>query len=112
MDPKAASEVLNRSGIPGTTYSEPRSTGAGTAFRKTIGSENVRNYDVFDPSTVEILRKYGIAGLIGGGGALGLGAASSSAQAAEGQVSDVQPGIVHRLQLQKQQQMLHQSQHP
>lgn len=62
---------LRAAGIPGIRYLDgsSRSAGAGTS-----------NYVVFDPATIEILRKYGIAGLIGGGAAAAAGQPPGSAQ--------------------------------
>ena len=59
-DPAAAAKALHAAGIPGIKYLDQgsRSSGQGTS-----------NYVIFDPKTIEILRKYGIAGLIAGGGA-------------------------------------------
>lgn len=60
---EAGSNALRERGIPGIKYLDQgsRSSGAGT-----------RNYVVFDDKLIEILRKYGIAGLIGGGAASAL----------------------------------------
>jgi hypothetical protein len=55
-----ASAKLRDAGIPGIKYLDQGSRAAG---------EGTSNYVVFDPATIEILRKYGIAGLIAGGGA-------------------------------------------
>lgn len=52
---------LLRQGIPGIRYLDQGSRGAG---------EGSRNYVVFDDNLVEILRKYGLAGLLGAGGAV------------------------------------------
>ena len=52
--------VLQKAGIPGIRYLDGGSRAAGK------GSSN---YVVFDPKTIEIIRKYGIAGLLGGAGA-------------------------------------------
>jgi hypothetical protein len=53
---------LKSRGIPGIKYLDQGSRGAG---------EGSRNYVVFDDSLVEILKKYGLVGLLGGGAALG-----------------------------------------
>lgn len=50
--------MLNDYGIPGIQYLDAGSRGAG---------EGSRNIVAFDPSIIEILRKYGIAGLTAGG---------------------------------------------
>jgi hypothetical protein len=59
-----ATNALRESGIPGIRYLDQGSRGAG---------EGSRNYVVFDPATIEILRKYGIA-LPGAMGTAGAGA--------------------------------------
>jgi hypothetical protein len=57
-------DTLRGAGFPGIRYLDAGSRGAG---------EGSRNYVVFDDSIIDILRKYGIAGLgVGTGGALGL----------------------------------------
>jgi hypothetical protein len=61
-DPAAlASQALKEVGIPGIRYldQDSRSAGHGT-----------RNVVVFDPATMEIIRRYGLAGLMLGGGGL------------------------------------------
>jgi hypothetical protein len=63
-DPVAAAQQLHEMGIPGIRYLDANSRGAG---------QGSSNHVVFDANTIEILRKYGIAGLMaGGGGALSL----------------------------------------
>jgi hypothetical protein len=57
-------QQLREAGIPGIRYLDQGSRGAG---------QGTHNYVVFDPATIEILRKYGIAGLIAGGGAAAAG---------------------------------------
>ena len=59
-DPAAAAQRLQQAGIPGIKYLDQGSRGAG---------QGSHNYVVFDANTIDILRKYGIAGLIAGGGA-------------------------------------------
>lgn len=59
-DSVAVAQALRDAGIPGIRYLDAGSRGAG---------EGSRNHVVFDANTIEILRKYGIAGLLGGGGA-------------------------------------------
>ena len=59
-DPVAAAQTLQAAGIPGIRYLDQGSRGAG---------QGTHNYVVFDAATIDILRKYGIAGLIAGGGA-------------------------------------------
>lgn len=58
----AASAWLKDAGIPGIKYLDQGSRGAG---------EGSRNYVVFDPKTIEILRKYGLLGPMAGLGLLG-----------------------------------------
>ena len=61
----AISQALQQAGVPGIRYLDQGSRGAG---------QGTHNYVVFDPATIEILRKYGIAGLgIGLGGAAAAG---------------------------------------
>ena len=59
-DPNIAAEKLRQAGIPGIKYLDQgsRGTGAGTS-----------NYVVFDPKTIDIIKKYGLAALLGGGAA-------------------------------------------
>jgi len=59
-----AAQALHAAGIPGIRYLDQGSRGAG---------QGTHNYVVFDPATIDILRKYGIAGLIAGGGAAAAG---------------------------------------
>jgi hypothetical protein len=59
-DPAAAAQRLKDLGIPGIRYLDQGSRGAG---------QGTHNYVVFDAKTIDILRKYGLAGLIAGGGA-------------------------------------------
>lgn len=61
---------LQKAGIPGIRYLDQGSRGAG---------EGSHNYVVFDAATLDILRKYGLAGLMLGGGA----AAATNADARE-----------------------------
>ena len=63
VGPEAASKALLDAGVPGIRYLDAGSRAQG---------EGSRNVVVFDPATIEILRKYGIAGL-----GLGLGAAAT-----------------------------------
>ena len=53
-DPPSASATLAERGVPGIRYYDAGSRGAGTGTRNTV---------LFDDSLVEILRRYGIAGL-------------------------------------------------
>jgi len=62
-DPINASEKLNKAGIPGIKYLDQGSRDAG---------QGSRNYVVFSPEIVEIIKKYGLAGIIGGGGTTGV----------------------------------------
>jgi len=62
--PAGAAAAMREAGIPGIRYLDQGSRGAG---------EGTSNYVVFDDSMMEILRKYGLAGLILGGGAAAAG---------------------------------------
>lgn len=53
LSPEEASAALQKQGIPGIKYLDQGSRGAG---------QGTSNYVVFDPSIIEILRKYGILG--------------------------------------------------
>ena len=57
---QAASEALGKSGIPGIKYLDGGSRAAG---------EGSSNYVVFDDALIELLKKYGLSGLLAGGGA-------------------------------------------
>lgn len=59
-------------GIPGIRYLDQGSRGAG---------EGSHNYVVFDAATIDILRKYGLAGLMAGGA--GAAATNGSQQQSE-----------------------------
>lgn len=59
--PAEASAKLRDAGIPGIKYLDQGSRGAG---------EGSRNYVVFDDKLIEILRKYGLAGILAGGYAM------------------------------------------
>jgi hypothetical protein len=56
------SSTLHQAGIPGIRYLDAGSRGQG---------DGTSNYVVFNPDTIAILRKYGIAGLMAGGAAAG-----------------------------------------
>jgi hypothetical protein len=58
-------------GIPGIRYLDQGSRGAG---------EGSHNYVVFDANTMEIIRRYGLAGLMAGGGAAALGGTQGQSQ--------------------------------
>ena len=57
-----ASQMLNEAGVPGIRYLDARSRGA--------KGEPTHNAVVFNPATMEIIRRYGLAGLMLGGGGL------------------------------------------
>ena len=59
-DPAAAAQALHQAGIPGIRYLDQGSRGSG---------EGTRNSVVFDAATMNIIRRYGLAGLLGGGAA-------------------------------------------
>jgi hypothetical protein len=62
-DPAAlAAHALHQAGIPGIRYLDAGSRGAGEGSRNTV---------VFDPTTMDIIRRYGVAGLLGGAAAAG-----------------------------------------
>jgi hypothetical protein len=61
-EPQQAAEVFKEAGIPGLRYLDGGSRKAG---------DGSRNIVMFDDSLVEILRKYGLAGLTSAGGLLG-----------------------------------------
>ncbi len=58
---EAVSAYLADKGVPGIRYLDQASRATG---------EGTRNYVVFDPATIEIMRKYGLLGGIGLGGAV------------------------------------------
>jgi hypothetical protein len=60
FNPASAAEQLRQAGIPGIRYLDQGSRGSGAG---------TRNYVLFDDSLINIIRKYGIAGLIAGGAA-------------------------------------------
>ena len=60
MAPEDAAAALHKAGIPGIRYLDQGSRGAG---------EGTHNAVVFDPKLLEIIRRYGIAGLLGGAAA-------------------------------------------
>ena len=60
---QASSILQDKYGIPGIRYLDAGSRGAGDGTRNTV---------VFDPANMEIIRKYGLAGLMAGGGAAAL----------------------------------------
>jgi hypothetical protein len=66
-----ASQRLQAAGIPGIRYLDAgsRASGQGTS-----------NHVVFDANTIDILRKYGIAGLMAGGGAAAAGTQQQPSQ--------------------------------
>jgi hypothetical protein len=76
--PWQIAEKLRDAGIPGISYLDQGSRAAG---------EGTRNHVVFNPDTIDILRKYGIAGLMTG--AAGVGAAATAGQP---QTDGAQPG--------------------
>jgi hypothetical protein len=57
-DDAKASEMLKQAGIPGIKYLDAGSRSAG---------DGSRNYVVFDPKIIEIVRKYGIGAVLGAG---------------------------------------------
>ena len=66
----ASEDALKSAGIAGIAYLDRGSRGKG---------EGTRNYVVFDDNLIEILRKYGIGGILAGGaGAAGIGSLDES----------------------------------
>lgn len=65
--PSVASQTLREAGIPGIQYLDAGSRAA---------NDGTRNYVMFDDSLIDILRRYGLAGMLTGG-------AASQAQAGE-----------------------------
>jgi hypothetical protein len=66
-----ASQELARRGIPGIRYLDEGSRAAG---------QGTHNYVIFDDSVIDILRRYGIAALLGGGAAAGVAGAAEARQ--------------------------------
>jgi hypothetical protein len=60
----AGAQALHEAGIPGIRYLDQGSRGAG---------EGSRNSVVFSPEIMEIIRRYGLAGLMAGGGGVATG---------------------------------------
>jgi hypothetical protein len=58
--PEEITHALRDAGIPGVRYRDKGDRGVG---------EGSYNFVVFDPATMEIIRRYGLAGLLGGGAA-------------------------------------------
>ena len=67
----AGAQALASYGIPGIRYLDQGSRGAG---------EGTKNSVVFDPATMDIIRRYGLAGLMAGGGAAALGGQTGQQQ--------------------------------
>jgi hypothetical protein len=63
LDAAGLSRRLHEAGIPGIRYLDQGSRGAG---------EGSHNYVVFSPEIMNIIRRYGLAGLMAGGGAAAL----------------------------------------
>ncbi len=84
---KGREDELRRLGIPGIRYLDQGSRGAG---------EGSRNYVVFDDNLIEILRKYGLAGLMAGGAATGMvpQAPSQPNQLAQDWTRNLRPGDI------------------
>ncbi|MFC6747099.1 hypothetical protein ACFQFG_22730 [Methylobacterium persicinum] len=80
----AAALRLREAGVPGIQYLDGGSRLAG---------DGSRNYVTFSDDIVSILRKYGLAGLIGGGAA-----AASMMQPGEAQANQLQPFLAPRAQ--------------
>lgn len=79
-----AAEALREAGIPGIRYLDQGSRSAG---------EGTHNYVVFDDKLIDIIKKYGLAGLItGGGAAAGAFGFSDPAQAQQPRIAT--PGLL------------------
>jgi hypothetical protein len=73
-DPAAmASQALQEAGIPGIRYLDQGSRGAG---------EGSHNYVVFDANSMDIIRRYGLAGLMAGASGYGASLSGRSSEAA------------------------------
>lgn len=59
-DPVAAAATLREAGTPGIQYLDAGSRAAG---------DGTRNYVMFDDKLIDILRRYGLAGMLAGGAA-------------------------------------------
>ena len=64
QDPVRAAEILRAHDIPGIQYLDAGSRAAG---------EGSRNYVMFDPALIDIVRKYAVPGAIFGGAAAPFG---------------------------------------
>ena len=64
VGPEQVSQALREAGIPGIRYKDQGSRGA---------EGGTSNYVVFDDNLIDIIKKYGLAGLLAGGGALSQG---------------------------------------
>jgi hypothetical protein len=58
LSPQESSAALSQAGVPGIKYLDQGSRGAG---------DGTSNYVVFDPKIIEIVKKYGLAGLLASG---------------------------------------------
>jgi hypothetical protein len=62
LGPDGAAQTLNDAGIPGIKYLDAGSRNAG---------DGTRNYVVFDPGNINVLKRYGIAATaLGGAGGM------------------------------------------
>ena len=74
-DPNIAAEKLRQAGIPGIKYLSNQGSrgggggGGGGGADHAGGGGGTSNYVVFDPKTIDIIKKYGLAALLGGGAA-------------------------------------------
>jgi hypothetical protein len=80
-NPQNAAETLRKSGIDGIQYLDGGSRGAG---------QGSSNYVIFDDKLIDLLRRYGLLGMIGGGAA----AAGGNQAPAEEQTDYAQGGSV------------------
>jgi hypothetical protein len=70
------SEHFKELGVPGIKYFDQGSRGSGVVNR-------TNNYVMFDDKLIDILKKYGLSGLLAGSGGMGMLQAPQSEQAAE-----------------------------
>lgn len=79
----AIADRLKAGGIPGIKYLDQGSRSAG---------EGSRNYVVFDDKLIDIMRKYGLMGMLGGGAAALAGAQANQPQTGGDWTTKVRPG--------------------
>lgn len=70
-DATSVSQSMRDAGIPGIKYLDQGSRAAG---------DGSRNYVVFDDKIIDILKKYGLLGAMGGGAAIASGSGDANAR--------------------------------